>query len=518
MRHDKLERELDLMLLLVGSRGYRVEDICERLDISRRNFYYYMEFFRDCGFIVNKERGLYSIDRESPFFKRLIERVSFTEAEQIVLRRLIEKVDEKNAVVEKLKEKLGGGMDFQILNDSRTNDQQAFIISQLHEAIKYKQMAVLKGYSSPHGRTKRDRLVEPFLLMNGNNEVRCYEPASGMNKTFKVARIQQVVVNFVKKKVSPIKEILAKKDFSDFSILLKDETIPLENAFHLQVNVKLVGTFHFIFNKEGLLIEELVSQISPLKDEEIFDGVTAREKVKTLLNIVNKPTLLFMVYDEEETTYLDSYFLQNCNTAIQTFVIEKEKPYIEVDYYKEIVVGTIEEEEPKNERKEKINKIKTKKAPTTKTKKKSKISLKSFFASIVEKKFHYLLLFVSTTLFSVSIPLAIINIYSANAIYVFLFICALIGIGMDAYSYIDLFKHYGLIKQESVASYITNILGIGSGIGLFILFYHLSNVAENTPAMGIIILIGAGISLGICLIAVLVSYLIAKRKPKAKKE
>jgi predicted DNA-binding transcriptional regulator YafY len=151
-----------------------------------------MEFFRDCGFIVNKERGLYSIDRESPFFKRLIERVSFTEAEQIVLRRLIEKVDEKNAVVEKLKEKLGGGMDFQILNDSRTNDQQAFIISQLHEAIKYKQMAVLKGYSSPHGRTKRDRLVEPFLLMNGNNEVRCYEPASGMNKTFKVARIQQV--------------------------------------------------------------------------------------------------------------------------------------------------------------------------------------------------------------------------------------------------------------------------------------------------------------------------------------
>lgn len=192
MRHDKLERELELMLLLAGSRGMRVEDVCERLDISRRNFYYYIEFFRDCGFIVNKERGLYSIDRESPFFKRLIERVSFTEAEQIVLRRLIEKVDEKNAVVEKLKEKLGGEMDFQILNDSTTNDQQAFIISQLHEAIKYKQMVVLKGYSSPHGRTKRDRLVEPFLLMNGNNEVRCFEPASGMNKTFKMARIQQV--------------------------------------------------------------------------------------------------------------------------------------------------------------------------------------------------------------------------------------------------------------------------------------------------------------------------------------
>ena len=192
MRHDKLERQLDLMLLLAGSRGMRVEDICERLDISRRNFYYYMEFFRDCGFIVNKTSGRYSIDRESPFFKRLIERVSFTEAELIILRRLVDKVDGQNAVVEKLREKLGSAMDYQILNASTTNDQQAFIISQLHEAIKYKQMAVLKGYSSPHGHTQRDRLVEPFLLMNGNNEVRCYEPASGMNKTFKIARIQQV--------------------------------------------------------------------------------------------------------------------------------------------------------------------------------------------------------------------------------------------------------------------------------------------------------------------------------------
>jgi len=192
MRHDKLERELDMMLLLAGSRGYRVEDICERLGISRRNCYYYLEFFRDCGFIVNKSDGRYSIDRESPFFKRLTERVSFTETELIVLRRLLDKVDDMDAVVARLREKLSAHIDYQILNDSHTDDQRALIISQLHEAILYKQMVVLKNYSSPHGRTRRDRLVEPFLLMDNNNEVRCYEPASGMNKTFKVARIGQV--------------------------------------------------------------------------------------------------------------------------------------------------------------------------------------------------------------------------------------------------------------------------------------------------------------------------------------
>ena len=69
MRHDKLERELNLLLLLAGNRGYTLEQICDRMEISRRNLYYYLEFFRDCGFIVEKRGRIYSIDRQSPFFK-----------------------------------------------------------------------------------------------------------------------------------------------------------------------------------------------------------------------------------------------------------------------------------------------------------------------------------------------------------------------------------------------------------------------------------------------------------------
>ena len=39
-----------------------------------------------------------------------------------------------------------------------------------------------------------DRVVEPFLMMNNNNDVRCYELQSGMNKTFKVSRMTDVVM------------------------------------------------------------------------------------------------------------------------------------------------------------------------------------------------------------------------------------------------------------------------------------------------------------------------------------
>ncbi|MBO5612620.1 MAG: HTH domain-containing protein, partial [Prevotella sp.] len=44
MRHDKLQRELDLILLLAENRTYTVEQLCERLNVSRRNLYYYFDF------------------------------------------------------------------------------------------------------------------------------------------------------------------------------------------------------------------------------------------------------------------------------------------------------------------------------------------------------------------------------------------------------------------------------------------------------------------------------------------
>lgn len=193
MRHDKLEKQLDLMLMLTENRGHTVDQICQRLGMSRRNFYYYIEFFRDCGFHVERRgNGIFTIGRGSPFFRRLIERVSLTEAEVIVIQRLLAGVTERNAVVEALRRKLDGYYDFSILDDNLSDQATSLVVDQLHDAIKFKRMVVLHNYSSPHGRSSRDRLVEPFLLMDGNQEVRCYEPSSAMNKTFKVARIGSV--------------------------------------------------------------------------------------------------------------------------------------------------------------------------------------------------------------------------------------------------------------------------------------------------------------------------------------
>ena len=188
MRHDKLNHELALLLLLSENRGLTVEQLCEKTGIGRRNFYYYLDFFRDCGFIVEKRGGIYSIDRQSPFFTRLQECIGFTEDEILTMRRLLEASDKRNAVANNLLKKLDRFYDFNILADNKLRENMAHNVSQLYKAIKLKRMAVLRNYHSPHSRTEKDRLVEPFMLLDNNNEVRCYEPRSKMNKTFKLSR------------------------------------------------------------------------------------------------------------------------------------------------------------------------------------------------------------------------------------------------------------------------------------------------------------------------------------------
>ena len=192
MRHDKLERELQLLLLLIENYRYTVPEICEKIGISRRNLYYYLEFFRDAGFIVENHRPYYLIRKDSPWFKKIDAAVHFTEDEAILMRRLLEKVDDGNQQIAHLLRKLDKLYDLDIINPVEIRERQAANASVIYEAIKQKRVVVLKNYASPHSDTVSDRRVEPFLFMNGNQDVRCYEYASKMNKTFKLSRIQEV--------------------------------------------------------------------------------------------------------------------------------------------------------------------------------------------------------------------------------------------------------------------------------------------------------------------------------------
>lgn len=76
------ERQLRLMVLLTQNREYSLDELCRKLDMSRRTLYRYLELFRDIGFEVVKQGNVYRLDKSSPFFKEITQLVHFTEDER----------------------------------------------------------------------------------------------------------------------------------------------------------------------------------------------------------------------------------------------------------------------------------------------------------------------------------------------------------------------------------------------------------------------------------------------------
>lgn len=193
MRHDHLKRELELIVLLTQNRMHSAEEICDMTGISRRSFYYYIEFFEQAGFKVEKRRGKYSLDRSSAFFTKLFDILQFTEDEALLIRQLIDEAGDKSSRLRDLHAKLDRFYDFRILSDEQLAHKTAHIRSTLYEAVKEQQVVEIIDYSSPNSHTVSNRRVEPFLFLNNNNDIRCYEPATGKNKTFRLSRMGDVV-------------------------------------------------------------------------------------------------------------------------------------------------------------------------------------------------------------------------------------------------------------------------------------------------------------------------------------
>ena len=194
MRHDKLQNQLELLLMLTENRRWTVEQMCDKLHLSRRNLYYYLEFFKGADFQLEKQGPYYSISRQSPFVSKLCDVVKFSEDELVTLKRLLDQSDTKNLQINSLRHKLERFYDFKILENAPLRRHQEKLSRKIYQAIKWKRQLRIIDYSSPHSQSVSTRIVEPFLLMNGSADLRAYELSSGMDKTFKLSRMGDVEV------------------------------------------------------------------------------------------------------------------------------------------------------------------------------------------------------------------------------------------------------------------------------------------------------------------------------------
>ncbi len=194
MDQPKLERLLRLMKMLTANNSLAVDEIADKLSISSRSVYRYIDTFRDAGFVIKKTNNCPKLDKSSPYFKDISELIHFTEEEAYILKSAIENIDETNLLKQNLKKKLYTVYDYNILAETIVSGKNGRNVGQLVQAIENKKRVVLKNYSSAHGNDIRDREVEAYAFTTNYVQVWCYCPEENKNKLFKISRIGSVEI------------------------------------------------------------------------------------------------------------------------------------------------------------------------------------------------------------------------------------------------------------------------------------------------------------------------------------
>lgn len=192
MDKERFDRQLRLLVLLTQDRDTDIDSLSRELQMSRRSIYRYIETFRELGFVVEKRGNRYRVSPSSPFFRRITERIHFTEDEALTINQVLNAVYDRSPQVRHLRQKLSSLYDFDVLARHGVDEHIARNLATLYDAVKLERVAVLRGYVSPSSGKVSDRMVEPYMFLSENSEVRCYELATGMNKTFKISRAERV--------------------------------------------------------------------------------------------------------------------------------------------------------------------------------------------------------------------------------------------------------------------------------------------------------------------------------------
>lgn len=195
MDQPKIERLLRLMRLMSSNTYYTIQDLQDTLGMSERTIYRYIDTFKAAGFAVEKVRGnVYRLVNMRKPYPDLSKIVYFSEEEAYIVNRLIDSLDNTNALKQGLHRKLAAIYDATSIADYVDKKSNSANIQALADAAKGKKMAILKKYESSHSGDIRDRKVEPFAFTTNYLDVWCYDPEDGKNKRFKIARIDEVLV------------------------------------------------------------------------------------------------------------------------------------------------------------------------------------------------------------------------------------------------------------------------------------------------------------------------------------
>ncbi len=195
MDQPKIQRMLRLMALLSSQVEYTVDELAERLEMSQRTIYRYIDSFREAGFSVEKVRDyVYRLTTVREGVADLSDIVYFSPEEAYIVNRLIDGLDADNALRSGLRQKLAAIYDRTSIAEVGGRTSNARKVQLLVDAIRGKKVVHLHGYASSRAGKTKDYRVEPFSFAANYASFWAFDLADGVNKRFKIARLEEVEV------------------------------------------------------------------------------------------------------------------------------------------------------------------------------------------------------------------------------------------------------------------------------------------------------------------------------------
>lgn len=192
----KIQRVIELLLMLNCKYGRSLRYISESFNISERTVYRYIETLKNAGFVIdkNESRGklYYSINRKESRQRDISELLHFSKEEAFILSKAIHSIDQENELKINLIKKLYSLYDSDRVAVPIIRKENSEVIHGMTGAINNKKQVMLKDYHSSHSGRIYDRVVEPFGFTTNFVAVWCFDTEDRVNKIYKTSRISKV--------------------------------------------------------------------------------------------------------------------------------------------------------------------------------------------------------------------------------------------------------------------------------------------------------------------------------------
>ena len=265
--------------------------------------------------------------------------------------------------------------------------------------------------------------------------------------------------SLVSKETSPIKEIINRKDLSEF-YFVNDKTISFKELIQIQVNVIDVGVMVFVFETASFNKDKFIEDVSKIKEIQISSFYDVLSKMKALYAVSETFNPLFVIYVPNGKYQIYDDCFRTIVGNVKTIYATNEKD--------NSIIETNNISLPANEKSK------------DKPKEKGKFSFKETIELFKKEKFHFLFAFVATFLLSVTLDIGIFDAYAGKMLCIFFFICSLAGAFLNFMIYKDAYKQSGFKSLFNILTVIISVIGLLGGFGVYMIF---KSITKDVPAV-----------------------------------